>query len=214
MMKLAWLWTLSVAAAIAGQVDLSVSINGAAKELRSSSPLFISATLADSADAVWAQAAAVTITAGDGTPVTLTPVLRSATASNGFSRALWTVSPDQIRNLAPGPYTVQVGEARASFRVTLQEASTDAERERDVVLQARWNALDGRAEQARNDVNAWLASHPSSVAVLVLKADLHESLGQWPEALACITRAVAATNATDHGPVPLLRRQASLLERE
>jgi hypothetical protein len=213
-MKIAWLTCLAVAALMAGEADLSVSINGSAREVRSGSPLLISATLGDSDDASWAQAVTMTITAEDGSPAPLTPVLRSATASNGFSRALWTVSPDDVRNLAPGQYVLQVDEARATFRLTLQEASTDAERERDFVLQARFTALDGRAEQAMNDAAAWLASHPASVAALVLKADLHESAGQWRDALDCMSRAVAATGATDHRPVPLLRRQARLLERQ
>ena len=209
-MKLAYLTCFAVAILTAGEADLSVSINGAAPEVRTGSPLLISATLANSADASWTDAIAPTLAAEDGSQLTIAPVLRSATASNGFSRALWTVSADDVRNLPAGQYTLQLGEARATFRVTLQEASTDAERERDLVLQSRLKALDGRAEEAMTEVDTWLASHPASVAALLLKADLHESAGQSHEALHCINRAVAATGATEHAPIPLLRRQAHL----
>ena len=213
-MKLAFLSCMAVTALIAGEAELSVSINGSSQAVRNGSPLLISATVGDRADASWAQSATVTFTTGDGSPAPLKPVLRAATASNGISRALWTVSPDEARNLAAGLYFVKVGEARAAFHVTLQEASTDIERERDFVLQTRFKALDGRAGEAIHDVGGWLASHPASVAVLMLKADLHESAGQLREALECVSRAVVANGATDHGPVPLLRRQASLLERQ
>ena len=213
-MKIAWLTCFAAGALMAGEPALSVSVNGAAGEVRTGSPLLISATLGDSTDAGWAQVATVRITGEDGSQVALTPVLQSATASNGFSRALWTVSPNDVRKLATGHYTLEVREARATVRVSLQEASTDAERERDFLLLARFKALDGRAEEALTDVDTWLASHPASVAALVLKSDLHESAGQWRDALDCMSRAVAATIATDHDPVPLLRRQARLLENQ
>ena len=212
-MKIALLCCVSAAALTAVAADLSVSVNGAAQEVRSGLPLLISATVADSTGASWVEVATISFTAEDGSPAALTPVLRSATASDGFSRALWTVSPEEVRSLATGNYTVQVGEARARFRVSLQVASTDAERELDLVLEARFKALDGRAEEAMNDIGTLLASHPTSVAALMLKTDLHESAGQWTEALERINRAVAASGATDHAPVPLLRRQARLLER-
>lgn len=213
-MRIAWLSCFAVAALMASDGGLSVSINGAAQEVRSGAPLLISATLAHSDDASWAQAVTVGIKAEDGSPITFTLVLRSATASNGFSRALWTVSPDDVRSMAAGQYVLRVGEERATFRLTLQEATTDEERERDLVLQARFHVLDGRMEQAMTDIGSWLGSHPASVAALVLKADLHESAGQWKDALDCISRAMAVAVATDHGPIPLLRRQARLLERQ
>lgn len=209
-MKIAYLTCIAVAMLTAAEADLSVSINGAAPEVRTGSPLLISATRANTADASWTDAIAPTIAGEDGSPVTLTPLLRSATASDGFSRALWTVSPDEVRNLPAGQYTLQMGEARATFRVTLQEASTDPERERDLVLQSRFKALDGHAEEAMTDIDTWLASHPASVAALLLKADLHESAGQPHEALHSINRALAATGAAEHAPIPLLRRQAHL----
>lgn len=196
-------------------VEMAVNVNGGSSDVRAGLPLLIAATIVSDSqlEPTWAEALVPTLTRADSGDAVIIPVLRSTRTQGATGRLLWTVAPDVTSAMQPGLYSLHLGEATAFLRISIQPAESSEQQETEALLLARWNAIDGRAREAINALESWIAAHEASIGALLLKADLHEAEGEISQAVEVVARAIRLSPASGEGPVLLLRRQSELLAK-